>query len=430
MQKWILYGIEDCYMNSYSALTLPSLPGETTDKGRTTTYALGQRLRHLYVDQLRFLPTTLNSTEDFYLRCTMIPRALDAMQQSFAGLYPSTARSASLVPPIIHTRIWPEENLTDNSNNCKRYGLLYKAFGERAAGRWNDSPEMAHINKKIGKYMTEENSRVKVDSHPRLSGMMDTINATRAHGPATKLPNEFYDPQLLANIDKIVVDEWFAGYKENTEFRRLGKGQMVGDITQMLTASALGQDKQPIRFALTGAHDTTLAGFLASLGAFEDEPWPKFTSHVAVELFRRKSSASSSLPQPESSNLAPAAPRTSWFASLFGGSSQSKSPSTVSQPNTRKPLTGFSPSERETIKDYYVRIRYNDRPVTIPGCRKPGRHFEEGGETFCTLEAFKQIADAFTPNDWKKECRERLEQRVDFSKVVPAGYPAGEGPEN
>lgn len=359
----------------------------------------------------------------------MIPRALDAMQQSFAGLYPSTVRAASLEPPIIQTRIWPEENLTDNSNSCKRYGILYKAFGERAAGRWNDSPEMAHINKKIGRYMPDESPQIKIDSHPRLSGMMDTINATRAHGPATKLPNEFYDPELLANIDKLVVDEWFAGYKENQEFRQLGKGQMVGDVTQMLTSSALGRDKQPIRFALTGAHDTTLAGFLAALGAFEDEPWPNFTSHMAVELFCRKSPTASSRPRSESSNLPPAAPRTSWFASLFGRSSQSKDPSTISQQDTRKPLTEFSPSERQTIRDYYVRIRYNDRPVTIPGCKKPGRHFEEGGETFCTLEAFKQIADAFTPKDWKKECRQRLEQRVDFSKIEPAGYPAGEGPE-
>jgi hypothetical protein len=33
------------------------------------------------------------------------------------------------------------------------------------------------------KYMPEESPKVAVDSHPRLSGIMDTINATDAHGP-------------------------------------------------------------------------------------------------------------------------------------------------------------------------------------------------------------------------------------------------------
>ena len=32
-----------------------SLPGELTDLGRQTTYNLGRRLRHLYVDQLQFV---------------------------------------------------------------------------------------------------------------------------------------------------------------------------------------------------------------------------------------------------------------------------------------------------------------------------------------------------------------------------------------
>jgi hypothetical protein len=53
----------------------------------------------------------------------------------------------------------------------------------------------------------------------RLSGIMDTINSTLAHGAETRLPKEFYDPKSLAIIEKIGVEEWFSGYQESQEYR-------------------------------------------------------------------------------------------------------------------------------------------------------------------------------------------------------------------
>jgi hypothetical protein len=51
-------------------------------------------------------------------------------------------------------------------------------------------------------------------------------------------------------------------------------------------AKASGQNETHIKFGLSGCHDTTLAGMLASVGALQD--WPRFSSHIAVEMFRRK----------------------------------------------------------------------------------------------------------------------------------------------
>ena len=75
-----------------------------------------------------------------------------------------------------------------------------------------------------------EGSKVAVDSHPRLSGIMDTINSTLAHGPETRLPKEFYDDKGRAIIDKIGVEEWFSGYQESREYRMLGIGGLMGDV--------------------------------------------------------------------------------------------------------------------------------------------------------------------------------------------------------
>jgi acid phosphatase len=410
-------------------------PGELTDKGRETTLALGQRLRHLYVDQLGFMPQLIADSDMIYLRATPIPRALESLQQAFWGFYPPSARTADFPPPTIVTRTPADETLFPNDGGCRRFALLSRAFAQRAADRWNDTDDMKYLSKVLSKYMPNE-AKVAVDSHPRLSGIMDTINATDAHGPATKLPKDFYDPKARAIVDKIAVEEWFQGYTESTEYRTLGIGGLLGDVTSRMTGSVersgadgllevggengrLGRGRggeTNIKFAMSGCHDTTLAAALVSLGAFENEKWPPFTSHIAFEMFRKKNSVAAVKPI-----LPPAAPKTaSWWSSLFG-SATAKTDAVVPQGMARKSMSELTQSQRDELKDYYVRIRYNDKIMQVPGCKTPGKHLE-GDTTFCTLEAFKTVVDKYTPKNWKAECMSKLEEPVFPMEVERAGY--------
>jgi len=102
--------------------------GELTDQGRQTTYDLGTRLRRLYVDQLKFMPTLISDADMIYLRATPIPRALESVQQTFWGMYPLTARTASFPPPTIVTRTPADETLFPNDSNCRRFAQLSRAF--------------------------------------------------------------------------------------------------------------------------------------------------------------------------------------------------------------------------------------------------------------------------------------------------------------
>lgn len=254
--------------------------------------------------------------------------------------------------------------------------------------------------------MPENSKRVAVDSHPRLSGIMDTINSTLAHGPKTRLPSKFYDVKGREIIDKIVVEEWFAGYQESNEYRRVGIGSLVGDIVSRMLGNverrgsdALleigGEDghmgagrggEKEIKFAMSGCHDTTLGGVLCSLGAFEAEKWPPYTSHLAIELFREKAvprtatAGGEDLREPVTASTAHAqnpSPRSSILGSF-------RNSNLASEGFARKPLEEFNAHEKEKLKGFYVRMRYNDRPVIVPRCKLPGKHLE-GDESFCTL---------------------------------------------
>lgn len=429
-------------------------PGELTDKGRQTTLALGERLRHLYVDQLQFMPKLISDSDMIYLRATPMPRALESVQQAFWGFYPPSARTADFPPPTIITRSPADETLYPNDASCRRFGQLSRAFAQRCAERWNDTEDMQYLSKLFSKYMPDQ-AKVAVDSRPRLSGIMDTINATDAHGPETKLPKVFYDPKARAIIGKIAVEEWFKGYTESTEYRMLGIGGLLGDITSRMTGSVEGNGRDGLlevggndgalgrgrggetktKLALSGCHDTTLAAALTSLGAFGNEAWPPFTSHIAFELFKAKDHRSStsspplSPPQrvqtPDLTHSAPPTPK-SWWSSLFSFSS-----STTTNPNTpttslsptgiaRQPLSSLTPAQRESLQGYYVRIRYNDKIMQVPACKAPGKHLD-GDESFCTLEAFKGVVDKFTPVNWKAACGERLGEGAFPGVVEEAG---------
>ncbi|KAF7190053.1 putative acid phosphatase SPBC4.06 [Pseudocercospora fuligena] len=390
------------------------LPGELTDRGRQTTLALGQRIRTLYVNQLGFLPKFLDeqSKSQVSLRATPIQRALESVQQTFTGLYPSASRSPGMLPPSIVQRSMQDETLFPNEGGCARFAELSHQFADRAAKLWNDSPEMKYINKKVGKWMPKDSPIAKVDSHPRLSGLMDTINATLAHGPATRLPSEFYDETVRANIDRICVEEWFAGYQETNEYRKLGIGGLVGDLTQRMVEHTTGQPKEgqdePLKMGLSGCHDTTIAATLAALGAFhhEKDKWPNFTSSIAFELFKSKDAPASS-----AGGVWPSKEK-SWWYSLFS------SPKASADVAAREPLASMPQSTRQKLEGHYVRLRYNDKPVALPFCKAPGRHLE-GDESFCTLAAFKEAADMITPKDWKAECKSNLGTSAFPEKLQP-----------
>ena len=267
---------------------------------------------------------------------------------------------------------------------------------------------MDYLNNLISKWMPTDSPRVAVDSHPRLSGIMDTINSTLAHGPRTRLPSEFYDDRGLTIIDKIAVEEWFSGYRESAEYRTVGIGSLVGDIvscmvgsvqrnrnirvaesgTQAGHASEVMSGGNKFKFTLSGCHDTTLAAILTSFGAFDNEKWPPYTSSIALELFKKTATTNGAVTTDIRSlyEQGQAKDSTSKLSSLWSswfGSSASKAPAADGQTN-RKTMNELSLEEKRSFDGYYVRLRYNDRPMTIPGCKIPGNHLA-GDPSFCTL---------------------------------------------
>ncbi|KAL6713703.1 hypothetical protein ACLMJK_009168 [Lecanora helva] len=100
------------------------------DKGRKSTTELGQRIRHLYVDQLHFITTRYTNQNLVYLRSSPYSRALHSLQQVFVGLYPPDKRSVASERPKIHTVHPAQETIMPNESFCAQLIELMKAYCE------------------------------------------------------------------------------------------------------------------------------------------------------------------------------------------------------------------------------------------------------------------------------------------------------------
>lgn len=262
---------------------------------------------------------------------------------------------------------------------------------------------MNYVNSLISEWMPGREKRVAVDSHPRLSGIMDTISSTLAHSDRTRLPAKFYDRRGREIMERIVMEEWFSGFKESREYRQLGAGSLIGDIVARMVGKAEGKmsggrfktqrklndpetrenGEHAIKFAMSGCHDSTLAAILSSLGAFEGEKWPSYTSHIAIELFNKERASD----EPAEGKLLHGEPQSrgtenshSPTPNNFGLLNNSMAPKKIA----RRIINTLTPAEKGNLDGFYVRIRYDDRPIVVPGCRLPGKHLR-GDKSFCTL---------------------------------------------
>ncbi|OLL26103.1 putative acid phosphatase [Neolecta irregularis DAH-3] len=324
------------------------LLGELTDRGRESTLALGERLRNLYVNRLAYLPEDITSDSQVYLRTTNMSRTWETLQHVFAGLYPPAHRS-SLFKPKAHTRNVTEENLYPNEHHCKRLAALAYQFSQKAATKWDPilkekvTPKLRHLL----------SNGITVNGSPRVSGVLDTINAALGNG--IPLPSALFDPEVYQILEKSAVSEWFDGYEQSNEYRRLGVGRFLGDIYTRMT-----DKNNTTKVALYASHDTTIAAILASLDCF-DGAWPFYTSHIAIETF---TSAKSS---------------NSWFS---------------------KPQK-------------YVRLRYNDKALKLPACAETVNHYE-GDESLCTMKAFGDAVKKMIPNNWQEECNFEMDRLAEL----------------
>ncbi|KZO98470.1 phosphoglycerate mutase-like protein [Calocera viscosa TUFC12733] len=329
--------------------------GQLTDKGVVSTSMFGQSLRTLYVDKLGFLPPVY-APDTAYFRSTDMPRTIATLQHIISHLYPPWLHPAGELapqPPRILVRFQTDEDLMQNMT-CERFRLFRELWAKAVEPHIDE--QLKVLDEKLSKYI--DGRPIRLNGHPKLSGLLDTIKSAKAHG--IDVPPEFKEQEVERLMESAVVAEWFGGYRY-PEIRTLGSGRTFADLQKVLSSKILsssgGAEPDPLRLRILSTHDTTIATMLISMGVF-DGRWPDFTSSIIFELFRKEEDRK-------------------WFSQ-------------------RKP-------------QYFIRARYQNRNLSLPACAAPDAHYPSHPE-LCTSQAFASLVSTMTPRNWRKQCLEPLSQ--------------------
>lgn len=348
--------------------------GQLTDIGRDYMDAFGRSIRQLYIEYLQFLPATWtkDAASSFYFRTTSFPRTIETLQSVFTGLYPPQDRSmnqtsdtSESIPIQVHTRQEELENMYPWAK-CSRLRVLQKQF--KALAHKLFSKDVEYLQDKLRHLLSVPDS---FGAYSSFHGIYDTLYSAKLHNYDLKREYNVEEKDFL-RLEKFVSDEWFYGFMKSEEMVRLGIGRFLRDILLALREKAMSinaavLDSLPVdpptglrlfpfpaypniasvKAMFFSGHDSTLAPLMSAFGVF-DGLWPSFGAHCTLEL-----------------------------------------------------LEDLAPDNASSSDSFYVRLKTNDRIVSIPAC---AGYYHPNDSSLCRLDQFFKITSPLIPRDLAEEC--------------------------
>lgn len=264
------------YDSQYRETTLKGgmFAGQLTGVGMQQMFALGERLRKNYVEDIPFLSPIFNPQEVF-VRSTNMDRNLESTRCLLAGLFQRQKEG----PIIIHTDEASSEVLYPNYQNCQN--LRRRTRGRRKAASLQPgiSEDLQKVKEGLGFDSGEE-----VD----FLILLDNMAAEQVH----RLPSCPALQRFARMIEQRAVDTaLYVLQREDRESLQMAVGPFLHLLeSNLLKAVDPATPPGKIRkLYLYAAHDVTLMPLLLTLGIF-DHKWPPFAVDLTMELYQHQES--------------------------------------------------------------------------------------------------------------------------------------------
>ncbi|KAM5160027.1 lysophosphatidic acid phosphatase type 6 isoform 1-T1 [Callospermophilus lateralis] len=264
------------YDSQYSRTTLKGgmLAGQLTTVGMQQMFALGERLRKNYVEDVPFLSPTFHPQEVF-VRSTNMHRNLESTRCLLAGLFQRQKEG----PVVIHTVEADSEVLYPNYQSCQNLRQRIRGRKEAATSQPQISEDLKEVKEGMGL-----DSSIEVD----FFILLDNMAAEQAHSlsscPALQ--------RFAQVVEQRAVDTaLYVLQREDRESLQMAVGPFLHILeSSLLTAvDPATPPSQRRKLYLYATHDVTLIPLLTTLGIF-DHKWPPFAVDLTVELYQHQQS--------------------------------------------------------------------------------------------------------------------------------------------
>ena len=268
--------------------------GQLTPIGMHQEYALGNKLRHRYVDQEKLLPKSYQPGT-LYVRSSGVDRTIMSAESFLVGLYPPGTGPLLNLPflakqPALPCRYQPIPIYTmphDQDRLLIPENTTVGNFEEMLDKEVASTPEWKNKMKELQPHLPAWKKALGVPenqpSHIWDSFLMSNGNLLYIYQlKHVSLPSSLSKSDVAALID---AGNWsLVSIFKSPVIGKATEGALLREIAQHLEEAT--QHKTTLKYILYAAHDSTVMGLMSAMGVPLDRQ-PPYASDVNIALYDR-----------------------------------------------------------------------------------------------------------------------------------------------
>ncbi|KAK9767186.1 hypothetical protein K7432_003185 [Basidiobolus ranarum] len=262
------------------------LNGQLTSKGKLQHMELGNTLRQIYVEKMKYLPKKLKDPNMIYVRSSDVGRTRQSAQSVVTGLYPVKDRHIHGSGIPIYFEPNEIETIKFNKGICPRFVQIAEAMIKTPYYQ-NYYKSAQPLKKQLDEILAPESLHWPDNT---MVAYMDSMRTRLCHNKPLPCKNGKCVTKKMTDQLFRFIDQEYTYTHRDAKLADQGNAVILGwffrDIQERMVKASKNRHSSPPLEIFSG-HDDTVQGLLGLMRS-KDMRWPPLASNILFELWEKK----------------------------------------------------------------------------------------------------------------------------------------------